>query len=385
MKAESKYTSKTTARIRVMGILERAILISGVYVAITFALTGCDKVKDLTNAFNSAANTLQNVGTELANGSVDFTHAASQLKDVIQELPKEAGAELREALDQAAKGAAQAAGIEGRCSIDFARVRISEDIKYMAQMCRAYALGRKLPQRPFTKPDLCQANMNGIRRDRILQNGTLVWDGWGFDAFNPKAPKVSIALETRDQRIHPVDIFSQQSSYKITADLSRSKNPVRCICPTQRILLLWGNEVISEVNVEEPPPPTTNTIPAELVPWGPLVADRCANPINPHADREFGGSGPKVEWSVNLSIANGTELVAHIHYHAIEWRNDKPAGDKTEACGEWDKNVYSVPNGWRIIRIRGNAEDKGINVLVGFGKHAVSGGIYSTGRIPSWG
>jgi hypothetical protein len=345
------------------------------------ACNSCFKpVKDLTTVFAQASKTLEGIGTDLANQTADFNLTASRLTDVIKSLPEEAGVELRNALQQVAERATQAAGIEVRCTSDFARERIAGDVSYLAKLFAARAHLQPEPQRPPAEPMICQPSPSSVRRGAT--NAVVVWDGYDFG----KAGTLSAALENQNRQRTPVDILSLGSPYKLTADLSRVQDQMS---PTvSRLVLLWSDQVKSEVAIEMPPQSTRQVIEVPLAPWGPLVATHCQHPRNAAADSEFAGHGPKVDWSVALTISNHhldreereRKIVAHITYEAMEWNRGAaaPQDDFTEACGDWSRVVYTAPVGYRILRIVDTPVDSGSYVDVSTSvADSQSGSIYN--------
>jgi hypothetical protein len=161
------------------------------------------------------------------------------------------------------------------------------------------------------------------------------------------------------QRV-PSDVLRMASPYLLVADVSRLRSQLDA--NVVKLVLLWGETLISEIAVEQPRPPIRRTERAELTPWGPKIANVCSNPRNAHADREFNGHGPKVDWSVSLSVTpDKKKLIARIHYHAIEWDegSGRPQSDFTEACGDWTETVYSAAANVTILRVVDTPVDSG--------------------------
>jgi hypothetical protein len=356
-------------------ILIRSVLVLGAFACLALAACGIGKVGD---SIDKVANNLQNIGTDMANGVGDFNSTAAQLKDILKDFPKEAGNELRINLEQVAQRTTQAAGIEARCTADFARKRIGEDILHIAASLKAKVLGKPEPERPLRDPMVCQPSPTSVRRDRIALNGTVVWDGYDLASIDPKGKKLGAALQKQGGQRSAVDILSMASEYQVVADLSRVQ--AQLTDDTVRLVLVWGEKVISEVSIEKPPGATRKTITAPLSPWGPKIAGHCPRPRNSHADGDFKGNGPKVTWSVTLSVSpDGHHLLAAISYHAIEWDDGKnrEKDDFTEACGQWTETVYSAPAGQRIIRIIDDPRDNGSYVDTNHSDDTASGSLYA--------
>src|SRR5262245_28961640 len=122
---------RASARVRRRGSRAQLAL-AGVFCACAMLLLAGCGVGKIADALSKAADNLERVGTDLANGVSDLNSTAGKLGDIIRDLPKDAATELRVAVEQAAQRATQAAGIEARCTLDFARKRIADDIKHLA-------------------------------------------------------------------------------------------------------------------------------------------------------------------------------------------------------------------------------------------------------------
>jgi len=338
-------------------------------------IAGCP-VDDAVNALNKASDALNGIGDAVANGSATFAATADNLANVLKGLPSDVGNELREALSQSAREATQAAGIEARCSADFARARLAGDIKYLAALFKARALKQKDPERPERPPVVCQSNKPSVRRDQIARQGTINWDGYDF--IRPSgSPKLAIALERPGNHRTPVDILSVNSNYMVVADLSHIQQQLTP--DVTRLVLVWGDNVLSQVPIEQAPGPKVFTTPVTLSLWGPKVAARCPHPLKANADNEFNGHGPKIDWSVTLSISsNKAQIIANISYHALECDvgGSKPRADFSEACGNWTEVVYSAPSHQQILRIIDNPRDSGSYVNSGPNKQRFGGHLY---------
>ncbi|MBS1919415.1 MAG: hypothetical protein JST17_04090 [Bacteroidetes bacterium] len=63
-------------------------------------------------------------------------------------------------------------------------------------------------------------------------------------------------------------------------------------------------------------------------------------------DREFGGHGPEIWASIDLSIESGNQLFATVYMHARETQSDW-----SETEGTWKKLLYTAPSGFNISEI----------------------------------
>jgi hypothetical protein len=340
-------------------------------------LVGCDVIDKAWAMVDELTETADRLGSIAGNRFADFNQTARDLIAVIEKLSGRVPDDLRRALNDVAARATQAGGIEARCSADFVRDRLAEDIRYVASLFRARALGAEDPARPVREPVVCQPNPPSIRRDRVATIGVIVWDGYDFIDPGASGRKLGAALERGDGSRVPVDVLSVSSNYQVTANVSRLEAQLEA--DVVRLVLLWGDRVVSEVTVEKLPPQPHQTVLVSLDPWGPFTANRPEQPMNPKGDREFRGHGPFVTWSVGLSVTiDERQLVATVRYHAIEWDGGRarPREDYTEAAGEWNQIVYSAPTGQRILRIVDSAEDSGSYVDVDPNADAANGGLY---------
>ncbi len=74
-------------------------------------------------------------------------------------------------------------------------------------------------------------------------------------------------------------------------------------------------------------------------------------PVCTRGDKEFKGHGPQVDLQADLST-DGKTLKTRLYMNAVEWKNDKPCGDKTTASGYSAYRVaYTAPPGARIVEI----------------------------------
>lgn len=96
-------------------------------------------------------------------------------------------------------------------------------------------------------------------------------------------------------------------------------------------------------------------------------------------DREFGGNGPKIVTTVNVSISEDRrKLKAKVFFHAKETK-----GDGSETNGEWKHVVYTAPAGRTIRAIVGAVED-GVVVPTAACEGSPAGScVFSTTRFKS--
>lgn len=70
-------------------------------------------------------------------------------------------------------------------------------------------------------------------------------------------------------------------------------------------------------------------------------------------DREFDGNGPNITTTVNVRISDdGRKLLATVYFKAKETK-----ADWSETKGEWERTVYTAPQGRKIKRILGAVQD----------------------------
>jgi hypothetical protein len=153
------------------------------------------------------------------------------------------------------------------------------------------------------------------------------------------------------------------------------------------------NLTVAKAPAASPPPslPKPNPTPAPvprassiravtvaLGAWGPLTAGK---PANYKGGLDFDGHGPKIVWTVQLSIVGGNKIEASVSYNATQWdtKNNRADSNPVEASGEWNNIlVYTDSNpGENIVSI-GKTVDSGQLVEQKSGlKTAVKGLLYT--------
>ncbi|MBK8702854.1 MAG: S8 family serine peptidase [Saprospiraceae bacterium] len=111
----------------------------------------------------------------------------------------------------------------------------------------------------------------------------------------------------------------------------------------------WSIRRIRNVNVQ-------NVLPAAIT--GLCPSNKIAG------DHEFGGNGPRLSGSINISISpDGNNLLARIDFIARE-----TGGDWSEVRGSWTRTIYTAPPGMRILNINSTPSVNINHLLIGGGR-----------------
>jgi hypothetical protein len=311
----------------------REVFHSAVSVLLVLSLTGCGLADTLKNAIGFGASTADRTLNILDGGIARLDNNSAEwqsvLEDMQSKLTTDAQSTIRNEITQLIQRSVEAVSSNIKCIIDLVGTRVKENLLRI----RAELLGVPAPAiEPFictSIPSVVDMSLSAEQRNRV--------ELYGFD-FDT-TPAVQVALQNASGSVDVSQDLDRPTQYLMTLNLGASGIPVNAT--SQRLVLNWQGKVISTIAVIQPQTPVCQTKSVQFTP--PSIT--YLPPKIGSGDAEFGGNGPDVTVSVNLTKA-GNSVDARIYMRAIETKSDW-----TEAAGTITKQVYIAPPGWTLESI----------------------------------
>jgi hypothetical protein len=300
-----------------------------VILVMALASTACDPFAGVTQAIDDAIRAM----------SQESRSWRDELEKLQERIAHDAQTTIKNEVQNTLVRATAAAGSNFRCTIDFIRDRVIEDLRQIRAMVTGEKASPRQPRICQVVPDAIDMSFEPSRRNLIT------YDGYNFDQA-----EIKVALQERrgDKDVNLVDVTSQlakQTHYRMTLNLS--ENGVQLSPLSQSIVLNFagGNSTIQVLQPTPEPCRTEATVPEFAHDYMPLW-DRSTG------DREFFG---KVEITVRTWVAvEGRRLILRIYMKA-----EQPGDDHTRAEGTDRFDVsYDAPAGWRLDSIASQKLDQ---------------------------
>lgn len=197
--------------------------------ALFFGISGCG-----SEVGRTAADTI-------ADAIPEITGESEQWRKVWNETREELPEDVRKEFDLAFNKAISAAGAEFKCSVDFIRSRLRQDLQALVSKLR-------LGEQPSPDPHVCQTSKEVIELDSNLQ---VKEEGWiRFAGYDLDSPDVEILLKSRDDSTKDLKVccLDDPTHYLMTVDFDE----VSFLPDHRRLLIKWPNDEIS-VAINQPP------------------------------------------------------------------------------------------------------------------------------------
>jgi len=288
----------------------------------TLPLLGCgffDQVEQ--KVIRPVVDILDEAIETLENGSLGWQ---SVLQNTIDELQANGHTIVRNDVANLLTRTIQDVGVEVRCTTDFLRDRVKEDLIRL----RARFTGETLTLVPV----FCVPNPPSVDY-AFVESGNLT--SITIDGYNLDAAKIKVFLVDRqNQRVDVSTKLASPTQYVMTLNLGSNGVP---LSPQSDRLEFELPSGLQTVNINQP----------RAVEQVETIQPFFTEPLCPTkigGDREFDGNGPDVTASAVLfTIADQKELWAHIELHVKETKSDW-----SEAQGAWDLPVWPGKLGARI-------------------------------------
>lgn len=240
--------------------------------------------------------------------------------------------------------ALQASGQEFRCSADFLRDRVDDDIEALI----ARLQGERPPEPSAVVCSVLKSELDLNEAPANLEPLTIS----GYDFRKRSNGQSRIQLWARAQSgatLSANRLLSVTSNYQATVALDRDDGCWLIEKGVRSLELRSGQTTLSEIPVLPPSPTPVAALgsPGRIIDYYPALDA---------GDRDFGTLGDHVV-RVNLKTTakiENNKVFAQVYMSAEEWNKstNKPAGDKTRAKGssQWHE-LYSAPAGQRIVRL----------------------------------
>jgi hypothetical protein len=271
-------------------------------------------VRPVVDILDEAVETLE-------NGSLGWQ---SVLQNMVDELEANGHTLVRNDVSNLLSRAIQDSAVEVRCTVDFMRDRVKEDLIRL----RARFTGEEL----VLVPVFCVPNPPSVDY-AFVESGNLT--SITIDGYNLDAAKIKVYLVDRqNQRVDVSAKLGNPARYVLTLNLGSNGVPLTAQSDRIEFELPSG---LQSVNINQP----------RAVEQVETVQPFITEPFCPErigGDREFDGNGPDVEASAFLyTSADQRELWARIELHVKETKSDW-----SEAQGTWDLPVWPGKLGAKI-------------------------------------
>lgn len=300
-------------------------LVSGVFF-ILVSLIAC-----IENPAEIAAQSIDDAVQSITSEADDFQEILRRLEeqlDQIKGLEKEFGNDVA---DIATRSIAQA-GVEFKCSADFVRDRVVEDLNRL----KREILGKNTSP---PQPKICTVEPAGgvdLGRVRDGEINNLIFYGYNFDPNN--LPTIKSVSSGRSKEISS-RYLSIPTHYQLSLNLSNMyRDGLFNDLALDRLEFLWKSGEVSTMNLNHP---VCRRIRRSFEPQPITVV-----PKRTTGDSEFGGNGPWILTDTKLSIS-GNAIVINVVMDAQE------TGGGTKAHGERTVRVVTADAGFTINQIQG--------------------------------
>ncbi len=325
-------------------LLRRALVACGASIAL---LAGCAGPASIAPDANGTIQELQS----LAN-SVNLESAAwrEQVDAAVRHLTDEGHQIIANDLSATVNGAIQAAGIESRCTADFFRARVRQDIEAL--------IARLQGQDPAPpEPSICDVFPPTVDLNQAPNRIALPKvSGYDLQRRGSQARLLRLrAVDPQGVRHDATELLTVQSPYQATISLTQAQGCQLIQDGIKRLEIVSGGVLLAELPV---------LLPASV----PQPAQGGSTTLTFHpgrddGDKDFGTNPLGGVVSVNLRATariEGNKVVADVFMDAREWdkNHDTPGGDKTRARGTSPTvTLYTAPAGMRLSRMITSRDD----------------------------
>lgn len=280
-----------------------------------------------------------------------------QVSDTVEKLTNEGHTLIASDLNAVVQGAVQAAANETRCTVDFFRDRVRQDIERFIAMLRGQTPPAPVPQ--FCTADFGTINLN-TPPNRFLPIRISGYDLQDRQTHQSRLRMVSVAQDGRRRNVS--EWLAVTTPYSAVIEIGQADGCRLIRENIQSLKITYeGRDVV----------PFPVTLPANILTPSLVTVAAPATFYPPKAPNSGGDNdfwtGWRVSWScvVKASVkvtarVVGNTIVATIGMRAEEWNRDenKADGDKTHAEGTSEDIVlYTAPAGKTITRLLSPASD----------------------------
>ncbi|GAB4032938.1 hypothetical protein GCM10028809_32930 [Spirosoma gilvum] len=222
-------------------------------------------------------------------------------------------------------------GTEFRCDADFLRNRLKQDL----QRIKAKLLGGNPP---MLEPVLCDVVPSGV----VMELKPNMVELFGYDLDRQKDVKVFLVNKTGRQEV--TGNLSQPSHYHWV--LNVGSNGVPFTANSNEIVVQFGDREVSSIPVIQPRPKICASKSVNIA----NLNDIDFVPPKIKGDGDFAGHGPSCYASIQIQH-DAKRIWATVSMDATEWCGNSPCGDKTQARGQKDFQLWTAPEGFAIEKI----------------------------------
>jgi hypothetical protein len=291
----------------------------------------CDSTRKVVNSADGAVKILNEGIQKFDRGQRDWQGI---LMDVSRKL-EETGEQTLSNVVLGISTQISHAGVETRCTIDFLRDRVREDLIRLK--------GILTGETPTLKPQICTPSP-------LTVNFMLVKNGQQnmieIDGYNLDVNKIKVMLVDNQGGESDVSLFlANPSPYLITLNLSH--NGVH-LSPDSRMLIFKSlNEVNTTINILQPPKKELDVYLQSLTIPNSREVVYFIPPKVGQGDADF-HKRIDITVEVQLRISNDkNKIEARLYMYAYEGRHD---WTEAEGYSNWEE-VYRTESGWELTRI----------------------------------
>jgi len=255
-------------------------------------IEGQQSIQDIEAILNEASS----------NISANVSNFESILDGAVDKITDDTYANVRDDLRDATANAVSLLGEEFRCNVqyvgDYLKKQLTK-IKYIVKKGDA----------PPAEPGICQVNPNAIERGRPANSIDIITLSGYF--FDEDFENFELWLDIGNEIIGVTKHLHLTSNFRLTINLG--SNGITLNEQSQKLILMWGGRVYSEIPIIQPTPEPCNLKERTITGFSKqvLVPEHKADPLidKPKGDKSFAGNGPCVYGWVRIFTKNyGTEL-----------------------------------------------------------------------------
>jgi hypothetical protein len=298
-------------------------------------LIGCD-----WSSVDDAVRIIQDTASRIEDETNDVEGELRRAIDLAEKLPDELRTTVTNELSSTINRSIAAGGAEGRCTVQFVRDLVKDDLERLIARLRKQSV-------PAPDPTIC--TVDPVQVDLGLEPNrrrSIAYSGYNFP-IDPTYGAIEVSISDGNDGLDVSQHLHIVTGYQMVLELGPNGAPVTS--ETDSIVLSWSGRRLSEVPVIQ----TTCITKEDNAPGD----AESYMPEWTSGDEEFGGNGPNVEVVFQL-IALPDRVNGLLVMNA--WESDpdgSPAGDGTTVRGiKAIENLYIAEPGWVVVDVVGETE-----------------------------
>ncbi len=329
-----------------------------VIVITIMTISGCDLLKKIQNAIDTLNNLGNNTNVVLDQAASDLNANASNFEQIMQEAINKINSNtIKAQLQDALNNAIVTTSTEYRCDISFTADYLIKRIKAIKASLNNSPVPVEEPHICNNLPSLIDMNLPANNRNKIDVTGYFL---------NQDFSKYKLYLQsTNGSKTNKTSCLTASTDFKLNINLG--SNGIIITNTSDKIILMWNNNVLSEIPVVQRLPEKCQLVDRTLLNLPKLVLTPVhqKNVCPGKGDLEFDGHGPCTQGYVNIFTRNdGKELWASAKVDMWECPDDLTLcrSDYTSGSISKELKLATMDAGWRIKVIKETTNDWFTNI-----------------------